>query len=57
MKEKKEDSSLLKPYHFAKNDANNPKNMDVEKKLEEARKKRLEVLIKKSSFVKDEEKK
>ena len=42
---------LLKPYFFADDDPQNPKNIDVEKALEEARKKRTEELANKKIII------
>lgn len=44
-------STLLKPYFFADDDPRNPKNIDVEKALEEARKKRIEELANKKIII------
>lgn len=49
---KKEDKlPLLKPHFFGKDDPGNPKNIDAEKKLQEARKKREEELANKKIII------
>lgn len=46
---------LLKPRFFGKDDPDNPKKIDAEKKLEEARKKREEELANKKIIIDEEE--
>lgn len=45
---------LLKPHFFGKDDPENPKNIDAEKKLEEARRKRKEELATKIIIINEE---
>lgn len=42
---------LLKPDNFSAKDPKNPKNIDAEEMLERARKKRAEILSKKSVII------
>lgn len=51
MNNNEEKLPLLKPSYFGKDDPKNPKNIDVEKALEEARKKRAEELANKKIII------
>lgn len=57
MKEEEKNLSLLKPNHFSKDDVNNPKNIDAEKQLEEARRKHQEEIVNKRVVIKNNDKK
>lgn len=57
MNEKENKLPLLEPHFFSKNDPNNPKNIDAEKKLQEARKKREEEIANKKIIIDGKEEK
>lgn len=51
---KDEKMILMKPKFYGKNDPRNPKNIDVEQALEEAKRKRLEELGDKKVIIVDD---